>query len=525
MRFKAFLFLIFLLSSIICEEDYYKILGIKRTANEQEIKRAFKKLSLKFHPDKNRDNAEKAKDQFAKIVNAYETLKDPEQRQVYDAKGEEGVRQHAANKAQQEQFQNGAGGFPGGFRFQQGGGNFEDMFSNFFGGGGGGGGGFHFNFGGGGGQRQQQEQKPESFFENSDVYEINMASLSRFFRRSDVWLVFCYRPEEKESKDVKDVIREVAEKYFGIFKVAAVNCAAEQELCEDEFQIFETPRVIAYTSALNHEGMLFKGDLKNAQMLANFAVSYMESFVAFLSPDNFQEFVNSEPDKHKILLFTAKKATPPLFKALSKDLKGKLVFGEVRQNNQELLDRFKIKNIPSLMVLTDPDRNEGVLYEGAYKKDAIMKFLREYAYTSAKKKKADRGEIMEVTRKSLQESQKCGGSDANLCLLMIMPDVINSENMNLLKGLANSYSDDPIHFCYIKKSSLNYAELFGGDVDEIPSVVIIRGKRMRFTRMEGEFTNDKIKDFVDQTLGGSSTFKKMNDTLENALVGGQKGEL
>ena len=514
MKLSPIFFFLFFLSAL-CDEDYYKILGIKRSASEQELKHAFKKLSLKYHPDKNRDNPDKAKDMFARIVNAYETLRDPEQRQVYDQKGEEGVKQHSANKAQQEQFQQGFGG-GGGFRFQQGGGNFEDVFSSFFGGGGGGGGGFHFGQGGG---QHQREQKQENFFDNTDVYEINLGSLSKFYRRTDVWIIFFYKQDQKESQEIKDKWKELAEKYFGIFKVAAVNCQAEQELCEDEFAIFETPKVLAYTSALNHDGNQFNGDMKNPQLLANFAVSLMESYVLLLNNENFQEFLDSEPEKHKVLLFTAKKTTPPLFKALSKDLKGKLLFGEVRQNNEELIKRFGITKIPSLMVLTDPIQNIGVFYEGAYKKDAIIRFLREYAYASLKKKtKTDKGEPMEINRNNMKESPKCGETDASLCFLMILPQGSNTESMDLLKKLAGLYEDDPINFCYIRKNNLKYLELFGEEVKEFPQIVIIRGKRMRFTRFEGVVKLEKITDFIDQTLGGSANFKKLNFNLENALL-------
>lgn len=527
MNLNFCLFIVFLLLQLIFCEDYYQTLGLKRGASEQEIKRAFKKLSLKYHPDKNKDNPEQAKEKFAKIVNAYEVLKDPEQRSIYDQHGEEGIKQDAARKAQQEQFQGGFGGFPGGgFHF---GGNFDDMFKNFFGGGGGGGG-FHFNFGGGGGhrqQQQQQEERQEAFFENTDVYEINLGSLSKFFRRTEVWVIFFYRTEEKDCKEIKDKWKELAEKYFGIFKVAAVNCGAEQELCEDEFQIFETPRILAYSSALNHEGALFKGDLKNVQHIANFAVSFMESYVLLITAENFQEFVDSEPDKHKVLLFTAKKATPPLFKALSKDLKGKLLFGEIRQSNAELLEKFKINKIPSLMVLTDHTKFEGVFYEGAYKKDSIMRFLREYAYFS-KKKTANKGEVIEINKATLKESQKCGINDSNLCFLMILP--AGSHNpllLDLLKELATFYENEPINFYYINENSINYVEMFNQKIQAAPDFAIIKGKRMRFAKLEGDFEVSKIKDFIDQALGGSANFQKLNLSLDNALIEGEdmKSEL
>ena len=58
--------LLFTLS--LCGEDYYKLLGVKRNASKQEIKKAFKKLSLKYHPDKNKDNPKRAKEKFIKII-------------------------------------------------------------------------------------------------------------------------------------------------------------------------------------------------------------------------------------------------------------------------------------------------------------------------------------------------------------------------------------------------------------------------------------------------------------------------
>lgn len=69
-------------------KDYYKTLGIQSGANEDEIKKAYRKMALKFHPDKNKDaNAE---EKFKEIAEAYEVLSDPKKRTIYDQFGEEG---------------------------------------------------------------------------------------------------------------------------------------------------------------------------------------------------------------------------------------------------------------------------------------------------------------------------------------------------------------------------------------------------------------------------------------------------
>lgn len=108
----------------MAKQDYYEALGVNKNASESELKKAYKRMAMKYHPDRNTDNPD-AEAQFKTVKEAYEILNDPQKRAAYDQFGHAGVDGSA-----------GMGGGRGGF----GGGGFGDIFDEIFGGGGGRGG-------------------------------------------------------------------------------------------------------------------------------------------------------------------------------------------------------------------------------------------------------------------------------------------------------------------------------------------------------------------------------------------------
>ena len=133
------------------KRDYYEVLGVAKDADDNKLKKAYRKLAMKYHPDRNPDD-KVAEDKFKEAAEAYDVLSDPEKKGRYDRFG------HAGVNGQQGGFGGGAGGM-----------TMEDImaqFGNMFGSGGAG----DF-FGGGGGARRQARGERGSNFAHQGCFD------------------------------------------------------------------------------------------------------------------------------------------------------------------------------------------------------------------------------------------------------------------------------------------------------------------------------------------------------------------
>ena len=265
---KILLVLIYLNTFLTDDDDYYRLLRVSKRATIQQIKRSFKKLSRKYHPDKNTENLEETQKTFEKILKAYDVLKDEEKKKIYDEKGEEGIRQLISSQAQ----------------------------SNY-------------------GQNQENEQIPKRkkedlYFENSLVIEIDVSNLVRFKQRNEAWLLFFYKLGKK-SKEKAEIIKELAQKFIGFFRIGVINCKWEKEICEDDFNFdFEEQEMDSVLPSLKG----FSGDNTNnthidfqnnftLNKIASFAVNLMENFVQIVDNSTYLEFNKMNYSLQKVNIF------------------------------------------------------------------------------------------------------------------------------------------------------------------------------------------------------------------------------
>src|SRR5580692_4026654 len=123
------------------KRDFYEVLGVPKTASDDEIKKAYRKLARKFHPDLNKSDS-KAEVKFKEVQEAYDLLSDAKKRSAYDQYGHAGVNSAAAAEAAAAAAQagRGSGGFryapetPGGATVDFGEVDLNDLFENFMGG-------------------------------------------------------------------------------------------------------------------------------------------------------------------------------------------------------------------------------------------------------------------------------------------------------------------------------------------------------------------------------------------------------
>ena len=400
-------------------DDYYGVLGLSKKATQKEIKSAYRKLALKYHPDKvGEDEKEKAEEIFVRVSEAYAILSDEDKRKVYDKYGKNGL--DMLERGMDPEEAGFGGGFPGGgfpgdggfggggntFHFSQGGGGspFGDgfdpfsMFEEMFGGGfDGGGGGFQTNFGGGGfGQQRPGARRQEDLFpkENKNVSKLGSP---KFPDKSSkyLWLVIFYDNQSPGSRAAKPHLEQLAEKIKGTYKIGAVDCLKnekEERFCH-KMGAHEYPRfaLVADGEPIWYDEGSDNARVPNARQLHEFATENFpqEKIKNINNGPHIQERLLTplldKKNKYKasILLVSDKYQTSSMYASLAYEFRDKFIFGESRAKNLNVAKEFGLKKYPLLLALGPRGQGDEkytsefdmVRYTGPVDKIKISKWL------------------------------------------------------------------------------------------------------------------------------------------------------
>lgn len=240
-----------LLFATMTMADYYKALGVKKGASDREIKKGYRKMALKYHPDKNKDEKEAAEKKFLEISKAYAILSDEKKRAAYDKCGEACLDQNGnidENTAQHQHQHNnhnqhGYHGHGAGPNVQFNNADAEEIFKQFFGGGFGGPqfGGPQFS-----GQQEhhnlrQQRRKPRLFPKTAKGGKKSVTYLrgDRFpgygsnQDNKHIWMVLLCSHQEKPCREYAPAWEELAKLVNPVVKVGTLDCSvsANSDIC------------------------------------------------------------------------------------------------------------------------------------------------------------------------------------------------------------------------------------------------------------------------------------------------------
>jgi len=298
---------------ILLATDYYELLGIQRTADNREIRKAFKKLALKLHPDKNDEKG--AHEKFLKINRAYEVLKDEELRKKYDMFGEEGMDNSGKGSGYQSW--------------------------NYY----------HDDFG--------------IYDDDMEIITLDFGEFQRsVLEGHDIWFINFYSPRCGHCHDLAPTWRKIAKLLQGVIRIGAVNCQDEFMLCQRQ-GIRGYPTLNMYTM---DEGTSKYHGQREEDDIMQYVSSFLPDSVVELWAGNYDKWTKAddlEPKPYLLFLCTSQSGCPDLLtrKMVATSLDGIVNMGLIHCEKDADLCAKHQGGMPSRDILffkTSPNKEKGI---------------------------------------------------------------------------------------------------------------------------------------------------------------------
>ena len=355
------------------------------------------------------------------------------------------------------------------------------------------------------------------------------------FRDRQISVVYYYKPDDAASAKHFDAYNQVAAELRGMFKFAAVNCADQMKLCKDESVGSDFPHIVVYpmqplpSEALPAEDLEKLGDEKGLKKTLYRLLS--AEHVKILTNENLESFLAHEEHLPKVLLFSNKKATPPLFKAISTEFNKEMGFGFFPNPSEEVMKKFKVKSLPRLVLqesghqgkrktqIYDSDLNFQAIHEWVNLRRETFARGGGFDHTASSEPAPSGGssaparpwlsqEIPELFKPSHKDV--CFKFDEGLCVIYLKDGEISDAEIAMLKKVKSGKADDNVKFRFMwmdVSKEENFKALF--NADSLPNVVVFNPhKRLRFAGpLEASASESAVADLLEKISAGEGRFK------------------
>ncbi|CAI9782367.1 unnamed protein product [Fraxinus pennsylvanica] len=558
-RLKLRIFIVgvlFLLTVESNKPDLYKVLGVDRNASQREIQKAFHKLSLKYHPDKNKNKG--ANEKFAEINNAYDILSDEQKRKNYDLYGDEKGRPgfDGGNPGDHGGHSYFTSGGPGqsGFNFKPGGWQnmggkegsesfsfsfsgpgsgsgrqssfgfgLDDIFSNFFGGDAGGGN----QFGGFGrsGSSQYSGRGPSKSLPavNSQLYR------KEIFDKGMTWLLISHSSNRQGIQHYESVIEEVESSLQGALEAGSINCDSDASFCQ-ELGVYprRAPRVFVYSYKSSESGSLveYTGDL-DEKRVKSFVKDYLPRFSKRIDLGHLDIASENAGNLPKVMLLSTKKDTPVIWRALSGLYRKRFVFYDAEVQDISSVKKLGVDALPTIVGwLSNGEKH--ILKSGVSVKDlksTIQDLSGLLDYFEKKNKKAASAKKEHTESKDEHIKLLTGSNFNDICRektpVCIIGAFRSSKAKDKLGKILHSVSQKSFMRRSIASSSrdsVSYALLDAAKQQQFLNafdksgfkssdnlLLAYKPKRGTYAVFQGEATEEETEKFISSVLNGDSS--------------------
>lgn len=496
--FIVFLALLACFDWVVAGRDFYKILGVSRDASATEIKKAYRKLALQYHPDKNTDDPD-AEQKFVEISNAYDVLIDPDKRAKYDQFGESAFDPNAGGGGRPhfqrgdafnifEQFFKGFGGADGGFP----GGSFS--------GGGFPGGSFSGSFPGG------QPARPPMSDPFSKVKDATILNANNFQEktknRDDIWLLLFYQTNQ-QSAGFANEFNQVISQLKNYIKIGVVNSDKDNSLAK-KHGVDSYPKLVMLPYR-NHDNYDTHSGALKAKDVVDFVFNRIPSFVTGVRHSTIDRFL-SQTGKPKVLLITSKAKTPPMFNFLAKEMREKYEFGLASKSDAVLLEKYGITEVPKVLLFRD-ETSEPITIDGQLDYDKLKSKINQLL-GSQKTPQAPKYSVTELTAKS--RKQACP-EDTTFCAIFVLENAAEVAGVPIADF---SQTFKKFRFSWVNSTTNSGFLEALGKKDIKRGLVIYNPKKRKYVWSE-EKSLEKSRKFFDDVTAGVIWSSVDKDALES----------